>query len=203
MNQPQNTGHLDEGVALYPVSLDGPRLQLREFQENDLDDCMAVVGDCDVTRHLNFDTRSRDQQEALLASDIARSKLEPRPDYYLAVVERDSGTMIGFVWLGLARPGTAELGYAVRKAAWGHGYATEAAALMLNFGYDALGLHRIQAACGPDNLASQRVLVKLGFRRESHMRHHVFTNGAWRYSLLYSLLDDEWASVRNAVPLHR
>jgi [ribosomal protein S5]-alanine N-acetyltransferase len=111
--------------------------------------------------------------------------------------------MIGFVWLGLARPGTAELGYAVRKAAWGHGYATEAAALMLNFGYDALGLHRIQAACGPDNLASQRVLVKLGFRRESHTRHHVFTNGAWRYSLLYSLLDDEWASVRNAVPLHR
>jgi [ribosomal protein S5]-alanine N-acetyltransferase len=103
--------------------------------------------------------------------------------------------MIGFARLGLDRPGTAELGYAIRHDAWGHGYATEASTIILDFGFTTLGLHRVQAACGPDNLASQRVLARLGFRPEGRMRDHVFTNGAWRDSLLYSILADEWSSL--------
>jgi hypothetical protein len=72
---------------------------------------------------------------------------------------------------------------------------------MLDYGHDPLGLHRVQAACGPDNVASHRVPVKLGFRPEGRMRDHVFTNGAWRDSLLYSHLDDAWASARKSQPL--
>lgn len=193
---PDRRPHGQHGAKAYPVSLDSPRLRLRDFRDSDLDGCMAVVGDPDVTWHLSFDTRTRAQQQVSLVADVARAKLDPRPDYYLAVVARDTQTLVGFVRLGLASPGTAELGYAIRHDAWGRGYATEAAAMMLDYGYQTLGLHRIQAACGPDNLASQRVLDKLGFQQEGRLRHHVFTNGAWRDSLLYSLLDDEWAHVR-------
>jgi RimJ/RimL family protein N-acetyltransferase len=67
---------------------------------------------------------------------------------------------------------------------------------MLDFGFRELGLHRIQAACGPDNRMSQRLLARLGFTPEGRIRGHVFTNGAWRDSLLYSILDNEW--VRSA-----
>lgn len=185
--------------GVYPVSVDGPRVRLRDFQESDLGGCMTIVGDPQVTWYLSFDSRSHEQQAALLAADIARAQTSPRPDYYFAAIEKATDTMIGFARLGLDRPRTAELGYAIRRDRWGAGYATEVAMVMLRYGYSTLGLHRVQAACGPDNTASQRVLVKLGFTYEGRMREHVFTNGAWRDSLLYSLLEQEWVALeRNA-----
>lgn len=177
---------------MYPTEIDGPRLRLRDFQEGDLDGCMAIVGDPEVTAFLSFDTRSRDEQAVRLAADIQRAQADPRPDYYLAAVEKETDNMVGFARLGIDRPRTAELGYAIRRDRWGRGYATEAAAVILDYGFNTLGLHRVQAACGPDNVASQRLLDKLGFTYEGRMRDHVFTNGAWRDSLLYSLLEQEW-----------
>lgn len=155
---------------------------------------MAIVGDPKVTRSLSFDTRSRDEQAERLAADITRAHSEPRPDYYLAIANGDD-LLVGFVRIGLGAHHSGELGYAVRADDWAKGYATEAATLMLDFGFGTLGLHRIQAACGPDNRPSQRMLAKLGFTPEGRIRDHVFTNGAWRDSLLYSILVHEWRAA--------
>jgi ribosomal-protein-alanine N-acetyltransferase len=154
---------------------------------------MAVVGDPDVTRSLSFDTRSRHDQADRLADDITRARTDPRPDYYLAIAN-EADLLIGFVRIGLGGHRSGELGYAVRHDDWGKGYATEATSLMLDFGFRTLELHRIQAACGPDNRPSQRLLAKLGFTPEGRIRDHVFTNGGWRDSLLYSILDHEWTA---------
>ncbi|SCF19302.1 Protein N-acetyltransferase, RimJ/RimL family [Micromonospora viridifaciens] len=178
---------------MFPVLITGPRLTLREFRADDLDASMAVVGDPEVTRTLSFDARSRTEQAERLAQDIARAQAEPRPDYYLAIANR-ADVLVGFIRIGLGRDSSGELGYAVRREDWGKGYAMEAAALMINFGFEALHLHRIQAACGPDNHASQRLLARLAFTPEGRIRDHVFTNGAWRDSLLYSILEHEWSS---------
>jgi [ribosomal protein S5]-alanine N-acetyltransferase len=178
--------------SLYPVSLSGQRLTLREFREDDLDATMAVVGDPEVTHTLSFDTRGRPEQAERLQQDVERAQSKPRPDYYLAVADHDD-LLIGFVRIGLGRDDSGELGFAIRRADWGQGYAAEAAGLMLDFGFQTLGLHRIQAACGPENRTSQRLLARLGFTPEGRMRDHVFTNGAWRDSLLYSILDREWS----------
>jgi ribosomal-protein-alanine N-acetyltransferase len=173
----------------------GPRVRLREFRADDLDASMAVVGDPEVTQSLSFDTRGRAEQAERLAQDISRAQDEPRPDYYLAVAN-DADTLIGFVRIGLGGHSSGELGYAIRRADWSKGYATEAATLILDLGFRALHLHRIQAACGPDNRASQRLLARLGFTPEGRIRDHVFTNGDWRDSLLYSILDHEWMTDR-------
>ncbi|MEV6377676.1 GNAT family N-acetyltransferase [Micromonospora musae] len=180
---------------MFPIVITGPRLTLREFRSNDLDASMAVVGDPDVTRTLSFDPRSRTDQAQRLQQDITRAQTQPRPDYYLAIAN-STDLLVGFVRIGLGRDQSGELGYAVRRDDWGKGYATEAAALMLNFGFEKLRLHRIQAACGPDNHASQRLLARLTFTPEGRIRDHVFTDGAWRDSLLYSILDHEWADQR-------
>jgi RimJ/RimL family protein N-acetyltransferase len=63
---------------------------------------------------------------------------------------------------------------------------------MISFGFQVQDLHRITAAIGPDNTASIAVVKKLGFTREGRLRDHVFTNGAWRDSELYSILVHEW-----------
>src|SRR5215475_14697703 len=172
--------------------IEADRVRLREFRLSDLDDSMAVVGDPRVTWHLSFDTKTREEQEALLSAQLERAQQSPRIEYYLAAAETESGRLVGFVRLGLGPHRSAKLGYAIRFDRWGRGFATEAAGALLRFGFDDLGLHRVTAACGPDNTASIRVLEKLGYVSEGRLRDHVFTNGAWRDSLLYSLLEMEY-----------
>jgi [ribosomal protein S5]-alanine N-acetyltransferase len=176
---------------VFPVEIKGQRLTLREFRTDDLEASMAITGDPEVTRSLSFDTRTYEDQAGRLAADVERAHADPRPDYYLAIAN-GADTLIGFARIGLGGHRSGELGYAVRREDWRKGYATEAASLMLWFGFDTLRLHRIQAACGPANYASQRLLARLRFTPEGRMRDHVFTNGEWRDSLLYSILDHEW-----------
>jgi RimJ/RimL family protein N-acetyltransferase len=177
----------------YPVRVEGPGLTLRDFTPGDLDGTLAIVSDDRVTYHLSFDTKDEAAAQRYLDDSIARAKAQPRPDYYLAVEDNTSRALVGFVRLGLTGHRAADLGYAIRHDSWGRGYATEAAQMMVTFGFGQLQLHRISAACGPDNVASQRVIEKLGMVYEGRTRHHVFTNGAWRDSLIYAVLADEWS----------
>jgi [ribosomal protein S5]-alanine N-acetyltransferase len=180
------------GDRVYPITLDGARLRLRELRTGDLDAYMAIVGVPEVTRFLTMETRNREQQAERLAADIGHAQARSRAYYLLATVERDSDEIVGSVRLGLDQPPHGELGYAIRPDRWGRGYATEAVGLMLGFGFDMLGLHRIQATCAPENEASQRVLAKMGFTYEGRLRGNVFHSGVWRDSLVYSILEDEW-----------
>ena len=183
---------------MYPVSLNGINLVLREFETSDLDGAMEVVGDPAVTNSLSFDTRSREQQAERLAADIERARSVPRPDYYLAAIEKSTGTLVGFARIGLIKSEeggevkAGEIGVAIRKDRWRQGYAMEACSLILDFAFGALGLHRVQARCAPSNTASQAGLLRLGFKLEAHLRDDVFTNGAWRDSLQYASLDEDW-----------
>jgi RimJ/RimL family protein N-acetyltransferase len=87
----------------------------------------------------------------------------------------------------------ADVGYGLRRDVRGRGLATEAARLMLRFGFRDLGLHRVFATHHPDNAASAHVLTRLGMTREGVLREHRFANGTWRDSILYSILEHELA----------
>lgn len=177
---------------MYAVQLTGRQVLLREFEPGDLEATLGIVGDPEVTHFLSFDSRDRDEQSAVLAADIERARSDPRPDYHLAVIEKSSGQLIGVIRVGLMRHAGGEIGYATRRDRWRRGLTTDAVVTMLGFAFETLELHRIQAACGPENTASRALLERLGFQREGVMRDHVFTNGAWRDSILYSLLSHEW-----------
>jgi RimJ/RimL family protein N-acetyltransferase len=153
---------------------------------------MTVVGDDRVTESLSFDTRSRLQAADMLSGTLDRAKLEPRTEYYLAVTTAGEG-LVGFVRLGLNGVHAAKLGYAIAADHWRRGYALDAARTILDFGFRELKLHRISAAMGPDNAASIALVDRLGMSYEGRIRDHVYTNGQWRDSLLYSLLTHEWS----------
>jgi ribosomal-protein-alanine N-acetyltransferase len=181
------TGTVQQGVALV-----GERVRLREFRLDDLDDADTILGDDRVTRWLSFDSRTREQQAAMLTGVIERAQQTPRTEYYLAATTHTDDRLIGFVRLGLSGVQAAKLGAATAAEHWGHGYALDATRTMITFGFTTLGLHRISGAIGPDNTASIALVTRLGFTEEGRLRDHVFTNGAWRDSLLYSLLAHEW-----------
>ncbi len=126
----------------------------------------------------------------MITGAIERARHERRTEYYLAVAD-DADALIGFARLGLAGVKAAKLGYAIRADRWGKGYATDACRTMIEFGFTALGLHRISAAIGPDNAASIAVVRKLGMAHEGRLRDHVFTNGEWRDSELFAILQHE------------
>ena len=176
----------------YPLTILGERIALRDFRPEDLGASMEIVGDPRVTDYLSFDAKTLPEQADLLLAQIGRAQATPRTEYYLAIECIHDLAVIGFARLGLGAHRSAKLGYAIRWDGWNHGFATEAARMLIGFGFASLGLHRITAACGPENAASSRVLAKLGFTREGRLRDHVFTNGAWRDSLLYSLLTSEY-----------
>lgn len=170
----------------------GDLTTLREFRTSDLEDYLAIVSDDRVTSWLSFDSRDRAAAEKALTAIVERSAKEERPDYLFAVTRRDDDRVVGFTRLGPTGVKAAHLGYAIHADQWGHGYATDASRVMLRLAFGQLGLHRVSAAIGPENEASIAVVKRLGFSYEGRIRHHVFTNGAWRDSLLYSLLESEF-----------
>jgi RimJ/RimL family protein N-acetyltransferase len=172
-------------------ALTGEATRLREFRQDDLDDYLAIVGDDRVTSWMSFDSRDREAAQRALAAIVERSQQEDRPDHLLAVTRLDDDRLIGFARLGPTGVRAAHLGYAIAADHWGRGYATDASRTLVKFAFDELDLHRVSAAIGPENLASVAVVKRLGFSYEGRIRHHVFTNNAWRDSLLYSLLADE------------
>lgn len=82
----------------------------------------------------------------------------------------------------------AELGFGLRRPFWGHGYMTEAARAVINCGFDTLRLHRIEAEIDPRNIASARVLERLGFVKEGLLRERWIIDGHLSDGAIYGLL---------------
>jgi ribosomal-protein-alanine N-acetyltransferase len=86
----------------------------------------------------------------------------------------------------------AELGYALRSDLWGQGYAGEAVALVLDWGFRTLGLHRIEADIDARNAASRALLLRLGFARVELLRPRFFVGEVVSESEVFGLLAEDW-----------
>jgi [ribosomal protein S5]-alanine N-acetyltransferase len=162
---------------MYPVTLTGRAVQLREFRMDDAASTLAIIGDTRVTQWLSFDNRDHAAAVEMMRGATERAQRDPRTEYYLAVTLPDTDQLVGFVRLGLSGVKVAKLGYAITADHWGNGYASDAALTIVRFGFAELRLHRISAAIGPDNIASVTIAERLGMRYEGRIRDHVFTNG--------------------------
>jgi ribosomal-protein-alanine N-acetyltransferase len=87
----------------------------------------------------------------------------------------------------------AEIAFNLGKAHWGRGLATEVARAVLQFGFQRLGLNRIEALCMPENVASRKVLVKLGMTFEGRMRQALHRHDGFHDTDLFALLASEFA----------
>lgn len=107
------------------------------------------------------------------------------------IFDKVTGQLAGGITLGNIRHGVAQsgqIGYWMGVNHAGKGFMHEAVLLVVQFGFETLRLHRIEAACIPDNQRSIRVLEKAGFRREGLSRSYLRINGVWRDHLLYALI---------------
>lgn len=179
----------------YP--LETARLRLRPFTRGDVDATYAYRQREDVARYLFDEPMSRESCAEAVQARVGQIGYEKEGDKIFLAVERiDDMAMIGEVSLILrsAEARQAELGYILHPEAHGFGYATEASRALLALGFEGAGMHRIYARCNARNVASARVMERLGMRREAHFREHMLRKGAWDEELIYAMLEDEWRS---------
>jgi RimJ/RimL family protein N-acetyltransferase len=131
------------------------------------------------------------QMSKVEAEKIFESPLELKPFF----VEKKDGSKIGFVAhfhvLHVAGK-LLEIGYSLIPSERGRGYCTEAVRIMVDYLFLSRDAMRVQACTDTRNLASQKVLEKVGFKKEGTMRKFLFIRGELRDALMYSILREEW-----------
>jgi ribosomal-protein-alanine N-acetyltransferase len=114
-----------------------------------------------------------------------------------AIVENEGGRLVGVTTLMIkGEHRRAELGYWIALDRWNQGYATEANQRLIDFGFEALGVHRIEARHFLRNPASGRVMVKLGMQPEGVERDAAVKGDRYESLAVYSILEDEWRAGR-------
>jgi RimJ/RimL family protein N-acetyltransferase len=174
-------------------ALDTPRLRLRPFGGADADDLFAMHSSAHVLRYWDSPPW-RDPGRAERFIGVCRQMADEGTGTRVAVDRLPDEAFIGWCSLNRWNPDhrTASLGYCFDAAAWGHGYATEAARALLGWAFDTLDLNRVQALTDTRNTASARVLEKLGFVREGRLREDCVVDGEVSDSWVYGLLRRDW-----------
>ena len=171
------------------------RLLLRPWRLGDVDDAFAYASDPEWGRYLWMTPQPytyRDAEE--WAARCVLNRWEQDAQFAIEF----PGHVIGGVRLNIVDPAgaTAGLGYNVARAHWGNGFATEAASAVVAYGFETLGLHRIFATADARNLASIRVMQKLGMQHEATLRQHRFYRGEHADEVHYAILAQEYFASR-------
>ena len=183
----------DRGGLPVRLPVETERLLLRAHRMSDLDDLVAFHGDPEVVRFVPWPVRDRAATEETLRVKLTQTELVAHGQWLVLAVElRSTGTVIGEVLLKWASDRQGEVGFALGGDHHGRGYALEAATAMLRLGFDDLGFHRITAVCIEDNVASARLLTRLGMRQEARLVDNVVFKGEWVTQLVFAMLEDEW-----------
>jgi RimJ/RimL family protein N-acetyltransferase len=181
----------------YPISTE--RLRLRPYQDDDLDYLADVLARPEVVRYLYDEPLERDQVPAELEKRRTYTAIRGEGDRLMLAVETaETGEVVGDVSLAYRSRAhrSGEIGWIFHPDHHGHGYATEAARVMLRLGFEDLGLHRIVARCDGRNEASIRVMERLSMRREAHLVENEYLKGEWTDEIVYAMLAREWYDLR-------
>ncbi len=186
----------DTGVKRYPT-LKTERLLLRSFTLKDAPDVQRLAGERDVARTLLSVPHPYEDGMAEEWIRTHRPGFERGELVVFAVTDRAADRLLGAIGLTLTTAHErAELGYWIGKPYWGRGYATEAAAAVLAYAFDALGLNRVHATHLTRNPASGRVMQKIGMTHEGRSRDHFKKWGVFEDVEQYGILRREYRAAR-------
>lgn len=173
------------------VFLEGDRVSLRTVEAEDADVVQRAYNEPDFGEGFLIETPSnRDEIE----DRIERTTQEDDSVYLLVCIDDE---VVGGVSLRDVRHDHAMLAYWTLPEHRGNGYVVEAATLLMDHAFDAMGMHRVYAWIVSGNEASEAVLDRLGFTQEGTYREHVFKDGDYRDTEHFGLLAEEWADARS------
>ena len=146
--------------------LETERLLVRTWTPSDAEEGFRIWSDAEVMRYVGTGQPNATIEETRAWIGRMAAHHELHGFGFWAVVEKDSGQLVGSCGMGYQRDGglPIEFGYTLARSRWGRGYATEAASACLRYAFETLGFTELVASVDALNVASQRVLEKIGFK---------------------------------------
>jgi RimJ/RimL family protein N-acetyltransferase len=178
------------------------RIYLRPVEEGDLERCLRWINDPEVITTLG----KRFPTNAAMEKEWLDSQYKSENSFSLAIMLKDGDQHIGncgFNDIDYVNR-NAEFGILIgEKDQWGKGYASEAARLLLDYGFEELNLHRIFLEVYAHNKRAQRAYEKAGFVHEGTMRESYFRGGVYHDTLVMAVLRSDWEGGDGASILER
>lgn len=172
------------------------RLNLREIRPNDLYHIHQLHSLPKVDQYNTMGVPENiSVTENIVSEWLKNQEKSPRTEYIL-IAENLQGTFLGLVaiWAINAKFRSAEIWYKLHPDFWGQGFGTEAVSKLVEFGFSTLDLHRIEAGCAVENIASSKILEKVGMTREGTKRKALPIRGEWIDNYEYAILESDWRS---------
>ncbi|HZM83218.1 MAG TPA: GNAT family protein [Candidatus Limnocylindrales bacterium] len=144
----------------------------------------------EVCRYQPWGPNTPQQTQEFIELEAQEWEVEPQQRYPFVILV--NGMVSGLAALNPRPFHQAEITYSLHPEHWGRGIATEAARELLRLGFAEHGLHRIFGMCDPRNVASGKVMRKVGMVHEGRLRQNVLIRDGWRDSDVYSILRPEW-----------
>ncbi|NEZ44276.1 GNAT family N-acetyltransferase [Paenibacillus alvei] len=165
------------------------RLHLRKMKISDSSSLFKIWSDPDVIKFMNiccFTNENQAKEMINLIDDLSRDRKAMR----FSIINKEYNVIIGSCGYNTLdfENGKAEIGYDIAKSFWGKGYATEAIASLLDYGFSSLKLNRIEAKVDPRNVSSMKLLQKFNFTFEGTLRQYERVDGKFNDLSIYSKL---------------
>jgi ribosomal-protein-alanine N-acetyltransferase len=171
------------------------RLLLRRMTLDDAAGLYAYAVDPEVSHYTTWSPpQSIDDSRAYLSGMIARYDRGEVAEW--GIVHKSDRKFIGtcgFIEWN-TRHNRAEIGYALSRVYWKHGYMTEAIGAVITFGFLQMELNRIEAKCIPENIGSATVMEKNGMKKEGTLRDYMYAKESYHDLDLYAILRSDWGA---------
>ncbi|MBG6188857.1 GNAT family N-acetyltransferase [Flavobacterium sp. CAN_S2] len=171
-------------------NLETERLLLRRVDSNDVREILALRSNPDTMKYIPRPLLKTDE-DALEHITMIDSKIDSNEGINWAITLKDNPKLIGIIGHYRIKPENyrAELGYMLLPEYHGKGIVSEAVKEAVNYGFNAMKLHSLEAVIDPENYASAKVLEKNGFVKEAHFKDYEFFEGRFLDTVIYSILN--------------
>jgi len=162
-------------------TLETPRLLLRDMVLEDAEAFSAYNEDPEYYRYL-VQVSTKQSTKEFVKNAIEQNAILPRRHFYLAIVEKESGKVIGDIVLGANKKypdHMAGVGYGMNPQYWNNGYISEALKVVTEFGHNEMGYHRIDSGADAQNIGSCRTLEKCGYKKEGSLAYVAKVRDGW------------------------
>ena len=180
-------------------TLRGRQVVLRELRASDAASLFALLTTEEVSRFISPPPSTVDGFERFINWALRQRAAGTYACFAVTVAGFD--TAIGIFQVRSSEPGfgTAEWGFAIGSDFWGTGVFMDGAALVLDFAFESIGVHRLEARAAIRNGRGNRALHKLGAVQECRLRRSFLKNGEYIDQMLYSMLDTDWRGSREPI----
>lgn len=174
-------------------NLQSERLSYRKLKDSDAPQILKLRGDKETMKFIPRPLATS-IDDAINHINLINEKIEQNIDINWAVTEKENNKCIGIMGFYRTQPENyrTELGYMILPEYWGKGYVTEAVKTLLNYAFNTLNFHSIEAVIDSRHIASEKVLIKNGLRKEAHFVEDFFYNNEFSDTVKYGILKREF-----------